>query len=122
MNNRFDHRRAVATVPAKSPISVRRCLAPFVAISALVTLVGCGTGQNETASDDSQDTAAAAATGEVLRIGTEGAYAQPPLLRQVKCCVSVPKVLMRRSTIPMLMAVLAGLMSILPMPSALTCR
>ncbi|WP_288999777.1 ABC transporter substrate-binding protein [uncultured Psychrobacter sp.] len=74
MNNRFDHRRAVATVPAKSPISVRHCLAPFVAISALVTLVGCGTGQNETA-DDSQDTAAAAATGEVLRIGTEGAYA-----------------------------------------------
>jgi len=75
MNNRFDHRRAVATLPAKSPISVRRCLAPFVAISTLVTLVGCGTGQNETASDDSQDTAAAAATGEVLRIGTEGAYA-----------------------------------------------
>ncbi|MGP5359715.1 ABC transporter substrate-binding protein [Psychrobacter celer] len=74
MNNRFDHRRAFATVPAKSPVSVRRFLAPFVAISALVTLVGCGTGQNETASDDPQDTAAAT-TGEVLRIGTEGAYA-----------------------------------------------
>ena len=38
-------------------------------------MVGCGTGQNETASDDPQNTAAAAATGEVLRIGTEGAYA-----------------------------------------------
>ena len=49
---------------------------PLFAAVALGMLVGCSNGQEaNTASTETADTAATEATGEVLRIGTEGAYA-----------------------------------------------
>ena len=47
---------------------------PLFAAVALGMLVGCSNGQEaNTASTETADTAATEATGEVLRIGTEGA-------------------------------------------------
>ncbi|HCI75693.1 MULTISPECIES: ABC transporter substrate-binding protein [unclassified Psychrobacter] len=59
-------------------IKARRFSAPLLAMAALLTLAGCSNGQNDAndANDDvSPDAAETAATGDVLRIGTEGAYA-----------------------------------------------
>ncbi|WP_045453588.1 ABC transporter substrate-binding protein [Psychrobacter sp. JCM 18903] len=44
-------------------------------MAALLTLAGCSNGQNDANNDVSPDAAETAATGDVLRIGTEGAYA-----------------------------------------------
>ena len=44
-------------------------------MAALLTLAGCSNGQNDANDDVSPDAAETAATGDVLRIGTEGAYA-----------------------------------------------
>nr|WP_296240401.1 MULTISPECIES: ABC transporter substrate-binding protein [unclassified Psychrobacter] len=56
-------------------IKARRFSAPLLAMAALLTLVGCSNGQNDANDDVSPDAAETAATGDVLRIGTEGAYA-----------------------------------------------
>ena len=68
-----------STVSTSTTMSVasKHLLKPMLAMPALLALVGCSGGQNESndsASSDTTDTAAAA-TDEVLRIGTEGAYA-----------------------------------------------
>ena len=68
-----------STVSTSTTMSVasKHLLKPMLAMAALLALVGCSGGQNESndsASSDTTDTAAAA-TDEVLRIGTEGAYA-----------------------------------------------
>ncbi|GAF61662.1 amino acid ABC transporter, periplasmic amino acid-binding protein [Psychrobacter sp. JCM 18903] len=47
----------------------------MLAMAALLTLAGCSNGQNDANNDVSPDAAETAATGDVLRIGTEGAYA-----------------------------------------------
>ncbi|WP_406947651.1 ABC transporter substrate-binding protein [Psychrobacter fozii] len=44
-------------------------------MAALLTLAGCSNGQDDASDDATQVTAEAETTGEVLRIGTEGAYA-----------------------------------------------
>ncbi|HCT74626.1 ABC transporter substrate-binding protein [Psychrobacter aquimaris] len=56
-------------------IKARRFSPPLVALAALLTLAGCSNGQNDANDNNSPDAAETAATGEVLRIGTEGAYA-----------------------------------------------
>nr|WP_109591060.1 ABC transporter substrate-binding protein [Psychrobacter immobilis] len=56
-------------------IKARRFSAPLLAMAALLTLAGCSNGQNDANDDVSPDAAETAATGDVLRIGTEGAYA-----------------------------------------------
>ena len=78
MNNHFDQHRAIANASVINGIKARRFSAPLLAMAALLTLAGCSNGQNDAndANDDvSPDAAEAAATGDVLRIGTEGAYA-----------------------------------------------
>ncbi|WP_422308126.1 ABC transporter substrate-binding protein [Psychrobacter sp.] len=62
---------------ATMSVASKHLLKPMLAMAALLALMGCSGGQNESndsASSDTTDTAAAA-TDEVLRIGTEGAYA-----------------------------------------------
>nr|WP_227685844.1 ABC transporter substrate-binding protein [Psychrobacter aquimaris] len=56
-------------------IKARRFSPPLVTLAALLTLAGCSNGQNDANDNNSPDAAETAATGEVLRIGTEGAYA-----------------------------------------------
>ena len=78
MNNHFDQHRAIANASVINGIKARRFSAPLLAMAALLTLAGCSNGQNDAndANDDvSPDAAETTATGDVLRIGTEGAYA-----------------------------------------------
>ncbi len=75
MNNHFDQHRAIANASVINGIKARRFSAPLLAMAALLTLVGCSNGQNDANDDVSPDAAETTATGEVLRIGTEGAYA-----------------------------------------------
>ncbi|MGP5202039.1 ABC transporter substrate-binding protein [Psychrobacter aquimaris] len=75
MNNHFDQHRAIANASVINSIKARRFSPPLVALAALLTLAGCSNGQNDANDNNSPDAAETAATGEVLRIGTEGAYA-----------------------------------------------
>ena len=75
MNNHFDQHRAIANASVINGIKARRFSAPLLAMAALLTLAGCSNGQNDANDDVSPDAAETAATGDVLRIGTEGAYA-----------------------------------------------
>lgn len=75
MNNHFDQHRAIANASVINGIKARRFSAPLLAMAALLTLAGCSNGQNDANDDVSPDAAKTAATGGVLRIGTEGAYA-----------------------------------------------
>ncbi len=75
MNNHFDQHRAIANASVINGIKARRFSPPLVALTALLTLAGCSNGQNDANDNNSPDAAETAATGEVLRIGTEGAYA-----------------------------------------------
>ncbi len=75
MNNHFDQHRAIANASVINGIKARRFSPPLVALAALLTLAGCSNGQNDANDNNSPDAAETAATGEVLRIGTEGAYA-----------------------------------------------
>ena len=75
MNNHFDQHRAIANASVINGIKARRFSAPLLAMAALLTLVGCSNGQNDANDDVSPDAAETAATGDVLRIGTECAYA-----------------------------------------------
>lgn len=75
MNNHFDQLCAIANASVINGIEARRFSAPLVALTALLTLAGCSNGQNDANDNVSPDAAETAATGEVLRIGTEGAYA-----------------------------------------------
>ena len=75
MNNHFDQHRAIANASVINGIKARRFSAPLLAMAALLTLVGCSNGQNDANDDVSPDAAETTATGDVLRIGTEGAYA-----------------------------------------------
>ena len=75
MNNHFDQLCAIANASVINGIETRRFSAPLVALTALLTLAGCSNGQNDANDNVSPDAAETAATGEVLRIGTEGAYA-----------------------------------------------
>lgn len=75
MNNHFDQHRAIANASVINGIKARRFSAPLLAMAALLTLAGCSNGQNDANDDVSPDAAETTATGDVLRIGTEGAYA-----------------------------------------------
>ena len=75
MNNHFDQHRAIVNASVINGIKARRFSPPLVALAALLTLAGCSNGQNDANDNNSPDAAETAATGEVLRIGTEGAYA-----------------------------------------------
>ena len=75
MNNHFDQHRAIANASVINGIKARRFSAPLLAMAALLTLVGCSNGQNDANDAVSPDAAETTATGDVLRIGTEGAYA-----------------------------------------------
>lgn len=75
MNNHFDQYSTAANVSVINGVKARRLSAPLVAITALLTLASCSNGQNDVDDEVTQETAEAAATGDVLRIGTEGAYA-----------------------------------------------
>lgn len=75
MNNHFDQHCAIANASVINGIKARRFSAPLLAMAALLTLAGCSNGQNDANDDVSPDAAKTAATGDVLRIGTEGAYA-----------------------------------------------
>ncbi|ERL55452.1 Amino acid ABC transporter, periplasmic amino acid-binding protein [Psychrobacter aquaticus CMS 56] len=72
MNKPFDQYRAIANNSVSNEAKVRRFSVPVMAMSMLLALVGCSNGQNETNVAATQDEVA---TGEVLRIATEGAYA-----------------------------------------------
>lgn len=75
MNNHFDQHRVIANASVINGIKARRFSAPLLAMAALLTLVGCSNGQNDANDAVSPDAAETTATGDVLRIGTEGAYA-----------------------------------------------
>lgn len=75
MNNHFDQYSTPANVSVINAAKARRFSAPLVAMTALLTLASCSNGQNDVDDEVTQETAEAAATGDVLRIGTEGAYA-----------------------------------------------
>lgn len=72
MNKPFDQYRAIANNSVSNDAKARRFSIPVVAMAMLLTLAGCSNGQNDANDTVTQDTAV---TGEVLRIGTEGAYA-----------------------------------------------
>ena len=71
MNHYSDQYKAIANTPVSHGAKARRCSVPLIAMAALLTLAGCSNGQNEANDTVSQE----ATTGDVLRIGTEGAYA-----------------------------------------------
>lgn len=71
MNYYSDQYKAIAYTPVSHGAKARRCSVPLIAMAALLTLAGCSNGQNEANDTVSQE----ATTGDVLRIGTEGAYA-----------------------------------------------
>ncbi|MBH0095219.1 ABC transporter substrate-binding protein [Psychrobacter sp. NZS113] len=75
MNNHFDQHNAVTNASVINGIKARRFSVPLVTMAALLTLAGCSNGQDDANDDATQVTADAETTGEVLRIGTEGAYA-----------------------------------------------
>ena len=75
MNNHFDQHNAVTNASVINGIKARRFSVPLVTMAALLTLAGCSNGQDDASDDATQVTADAETTGEVLRIGTEGAYA-----------------------------------------------
>ncbi len=72
MNKPFDQYRAIANNAVSNEAKARRFSVPVMAMSMLLALAGCSNGQNDANDTVTQDTAV---TGEVLRIGTEGAYA-----------------------------------------------
>ncbi len=71
MNYYSDQYKAIAYTPVSHGAKARRFSVPLIAMAALLTLAGCSNGQNEANDTVSQE----ATTGDVLRIGTEGAYA-----------------------------------------------
>ncbi len=71
MNHYSDQYKAIANTPVSHGAKARRFSVPLIAMAALLTLAGCSNGQNEANDTVSQE----ATTGDVLRIGTEGAYA-----------------------------------------------
>ena len=75
MKNHFDQHSAVTKASVINGIKARRFSVPLVTMAALLTLAGCSNGQDDASDDATQVTAEAETTGEVLRIGTEGAYA-----------------------------------------------
>ena len=75
MNNHFDQHNAVTNASVINGIKARRYSVPLVTMAALLALAGCSNGQDDASDDATQVTAEAETTGEVLRIGTEGAYA-----------------------------------------------
>ena len=75
MKNHFDQHNAVTNASVINGIKARRFSVPLVTMAALLTLAGCSNGQDDASDDATQVTAEAETTGEVLRIGTEGAYA-----------------------------------------------
>ncbi|MBH0064008.1 ABC transporter substrate-binding protein [Psychrobacter sp. SZ93C1] len=75
MKNHFDQHNAVTNASVINGIKARRLSVPLVTMAALLTLAGCSNGQDDASDDATQVTAEAETTGEVLRIGTEGAYA-----------------------------------------------
>ena len=75
MKNYFDQHSAVTKASVINGIKARRFSVPLVTMAALLTLAGCSNGQDDASDDATQVTAEAETTGEVLRIGTEGAYA-----------------------------------------------
>ncbi|WP_352259116.1 ABC transporter substrate-binding protein [Psychrobacter sp. TB55-MNA-CIBAN-0194] len=75
MKNHFDQHNAVTNASVINGIKARRFSVPLVTMAALLTLAGCSNGQDDASDDATQVIAEAETTGEVLRIGTEGAYA-----------------------------------------------
>ena len=71
MNHYSDQYKAIANTPVSHGAKARRFSVPLIAMAALLTLAGCSNGQNEANDTVSQE----ATTDDVLRIGTEGAYA-----------------------------------------------
>lgn len=73
MNHYFEQYQASPKTSGTSDTQARRFSAPFVlplvTMAVFLALTGCGNGQNDTATEGS------AATDNVLRIATEGAYA-----------------------------------------------
>ncbi len=72
MNQPFDQYRTITNNAVSNEAKARRLSVPVMAVSMLLALTGCSNGQDDANDMVTQDTAA---TGEVLRIGTEGAYA-----------------------------------------------
>ena len=72
MNQPFDQYRTITNNAVSNEAKARRLSVPVMAVSMLLALTGCSNGQDDANDTVTQDTAA---TGEVLRIGTEGAYA-----------------------------------------------
>jgi len=72
MNQPFDPYRTITNNAVSNEAKARRLSVPVMAVSMLLALTGCSNGQDDANDTVTQDTAA---TGEVLRIGTEGAYA-----------------------------------------------
>ncbi|WP_299185675.1 ABC transporter substrate-binding protein [uncultured Psychrobacter sp.] len=77
MSNHFVPAIVMANVSVIKSIKVKRLSTPLLTMAAAFTLVGCSNSQDS--ADDVDATAAettsASESGEVLRIGTEGAYA-----------------------------------------------
>jgi len=75
MNKQFDQHNAISNASAISNIKARRFSVPFVTMTMLLALAGCSNGQDDTHDNVNQTATEADTAGEVLRIGTEGAYA-----------------------------------------------
>ncbi len=72
MNKPFDQYRTIAKNSVSNEAKARRFSTPVMAMALLLALTGCSNDQNDANETVTQDTAA---TAEVLRIATEGAYA-----------------------------------------------
>ncbi len=77
MSNHFVSAIVMANMSVVRSTRVNRLLAPSLAMVAAFTLAGCSNSQDsaENVNATADETTAAAESGEVLRIGTEGAYA-----------------------------------------------
>ncbi|OLF37037.1 MULTISPECIES: ABC transporter substrate-binding protein [unclassified Psychrobacter] len=77
MSNHFVPAIAMANMSIVRSIKVNRLSTPLLAVAAVFALAGCSNSQDSTDNVDATaaETTSAAESGEVLRIGTEGAYA-----------------------------------------------
>lgn len=75
MSNHFVPAIVITRASAMKPVTASRLSASLLAIVAAFTLTGCSNSQDNNVNADAAETKSASETGDVLRIGTEGAYA-----------------------------------------------
>lgn len=75
MNSYFEQHSAIVNASVINDTQPRRFSVPLAMVAALLALAGCSNGQDDAHDNVNQTATEADTAGEVLRIGTEGAYA-----------------------------------------------